>query len=103
MGETELQSAILDTLRRVFPWSQWARNNTGRRGRVSFGLGKGSPDLIGCVNGRMVCLEVKTDDGKVSAAQAEWHLRWSAAGAHVEVVRSGSDALAAVQRSQETA
>lgn len=114
MTETKLQSAILDALRRCFGWAQWARNNTGRRGGVAFGLGKGSPDIIGCVNGctcphcgglvpfgRFVGLEVKTPTGVVGADQTEWALRWSAAGAHVEVVRSVEDALGAVQRSQE--
>jgi hypothetical protein len=97
MTESTLQRQILDALKRCYGWAAWARNNTGRRGGVGFGLGKGSTDLVGCVNGRMVCLEVKTPSGKVEPHQTAWMLRWSAAGAFCSVVRSVEDALSCVR------
>lgn len=55
----------------------------------------GIPDLFCCVNGRLVCLEVKTATGTVSRLQEHEHARLRAAGAIVAVVRSVEEALAA--------
>jgi hypothetical protein len=97
MTETTLQRQILDALGRCYGWTEWYRVNTGRRARVRFGMGKGTPDLYGIVNGRAVHLEVKTPTGVVSPEQTAWMLKASAAGAFCAVVRSVEDALRCVR------
>jgi len=48
------------------------RNNTGRRGAVSYGH-KGSADIIGVSRrGRLIAIECKTDKGKISPEQEEF-------------------------------
>ena len=85
------------------------RNNTGtlydRQGRpVTFGLAKGSADLIGWTTrtitpdmvGQTVAvftsLEVKTPTGRVSLEQRQWMQAVQAAGGIAGVVRSVEDA-----------
>lgn len=75
--------------------SQGRMRKNGRTFRV--GLTPGAPDLIGCVLGRYVALEVKTTTGKVTAKQARWHKRMRRVGAIVEVVRSVTDAVTVVR------
>ena len=52
------------------------RNNVGiadqRGARVRYGLAVGSADLIGCLNGRFVALEVKTSTGRATPEQRLW-------------------------------
>lgn len=53
------------------------RNNTGglydKQGRwVSFGLCKGSADLVGIFNGRFVAIEVKTPKGRLKPEQRKF-------------------------------
>lgn len=70
--------------------------------RVPYGLGKGSPDLVGILRpwGRFVCFEVKTHDGAVSAEQLKCHHVWRTFGAHVAVVRSVEDARFALNEAR---
>ncbi|MEJ7728196.1 MAG: hypothetical protein WKG00_03190 [Polyangiaceae bacterium] len=69
-----------------------------QRHRIVYGLGVGSPDLVGAVEGRAFGLELKTEVGVVSDVQSRWHSAASRRGLHVEVVRRVEDALAAVDR-----
>jgi len=64
---------------------------------VQFGLGKGSFDLICCVCGRFVALEVKTPTGRVSKDQEMWQAKMRRVGAVAEVVRSVAEAKAIVR------
>jgi hypothetical protein len=48
---------------------------------------EGFPDLVLLRPGRIVVAELKTDKGKVTAAQQEWLEAWQAAGAEVYVWR----------------
>lgn len=75
--ERQLQEEIRLALGSVPGLVLW-RNNVGEamvdygRGNIRplvYGLAPGSADLIGCYRGRFVALEVKTPDGKQSAAQ----------------------------------
>lgn len=66
----------------------------GRKFRV--GMTPGAADLIGCVLGRFVGLEVKTSTGRESEDQIRWRNRMLRVGAVVATVRSVSDALAVV-------
>lgn len=76
---------------------------------ITYGLGKGSPDLVGSVAlpffGRTVAqaigVEVKSARGAVRAEQAAWHAGAAVCGWRVAVVRSVADAeffLANVRR-----
>lgn len=60
--------------------------------RVHYGLGVGSPDLVGAVRGIFVGLELKTSSGRVSDGQADWSKAAQARGLTVAVVRSVDDA-----------
>lgn len=75
------------------------RNNTGRFGRVAFGLGIGGADLVGIVrpSGRGFALEVKTATGRMSLEQKAWHRAWTDAGGFVACVRSVDEALKALE------
>lgn len=62
----------------------------------------GDPDLIACVNGRMVILELKQPDWRPTPAYergAQWRriLAWRAAGALGGIVRSKAEADVLVQ------
>lgn len=87
------------------------RNNTGgelveggdastRRRFVHYGLGKGSPDLVGMlrVNGRFVGFEVKRPGEGPTKDQQLWHAVARKAGAFVAVVHSVDEALDALKR-----
>lgn len=100
VSETALMLAIRDALLatgRVLLW----RNNCGRLqdrgGRwVSYGLGLGSPDLVGILRpaGRLVAVEVKVPGKKPEPHQDAWHRAARAAGALVIVAHSVEEALA---------
>jgi len=68
-----------------------------QRHRVRYGLGTGSPDLVGHAHGRFVGLELKTEDGRVSEEQEDWHEAARNKGATIVVVRSVEDALEVVK------
>lgn len=78
------------------------RNNVGfdRERRVKYGLGLGSPDLVGLLrpSGRLCGFEVKTPIGRVSKEQNLWHAAARSAGGFVAVVRSVDDAMLALHR-----
>ena len=75
MSETPLQRAIQEALCWLPGVAIW-RCNTGRRGRVQFGLRDlrgqvvGTPDLIGLVDGRFLALEIKVPGGRTEPARA---------------------------------
>ena len=71
------------------------------RFRLSFGLGTGSADVIGCVGNRFLGLEIKTPTGIVSPEQVNWHEQLQRRGAETFVVRSVDDAVAAVRLLRE--
>ena len=94
------------------------RNNTGtlrdQHGRpVTFGLAKGSADLIGWTTrtitpemvGQQVAvftsLEVKTERGRVRSEQQQWLAAVQAAGGIAGVVRSVEDAEALLRNTTE--
>ena len=72
-----------------------------QRHRIVYGLGVGSPDLVGTVQGRAIGLELKTPVGVVSEAQSRWHDAARRRHVHVEVVRSVDEAMAAIDRCRE--
>lgn len=93
MKEAEIQAAILDYLRLKghFFW----RNNSGafkteRGGFYRVGT-PGAPDIIGCVDGKFVGLEVKTAKGKLSDEQELFAHSLGAINGQYHVVRSIDD------------
>lgn len=72
--------------------------NATQRHRATFGLGVGSPDLVGALNGRALGLELKTAIGRLSPEQERWHRAARLRGAAVMVVRSVEEATAALER-----
>ncbi len=75
-------------------------DDDGKEFHVPYGLGTGSPDLVGLLRvgarATWFCLEVKAPGGRVDPAQAKCHDIWRRFGAFVEVVRSVDDARAAL-------
>lgn len=69
-----------------------------------YGLGVGSPDLIGVLrNGRVIGLEVKTARGTPTKEQLAWLVvlrKWGGFGA---IVRSVDEAMAALARAEQGA
>ena len=63
-----------------------------------FGLGEGTPDLILCVMGRFVALELKSEKGRARAKQLEKQAQWRLNGAVVEHVRTVEAARDVVKR-----
>lgn len=68
-----------------------------------YGLGIGSPDLVGCLRcGRVFCLEIKTPKGKPPTVEQLAFMRavrlW---GGFACVARSIDDALAALDRAEQ--
>ena len=80
------------------------RNNTGvaehRGARVRYGLATGSADLIGCLAGRFVALEVKTSTGRATPEQRLWLDLVRRHGGFAAIVRSVDDARAAIARAR---
>jgi Holliday junction resolvase len=63
------------------------------------GVEVGTPDIIGCISGRMFALEVKDPQGRhpLSAIQRHRLEEWAAAGAIVGVVESIEEALSSLR------
>tara|TARA_R110000868_G_scaffold17606_6_gene76883 strand:- start:2014 stop:2340 length:327 start_codon:yes stop_codon:yes gene_type:complete len=103
MSEGHIQDAIRLALTDEPGLVLW-RNNTGvaehRGARVRYGLAVGSADLIGCLDGRFVALEVKTAVGRASTEQRQWLELVRRHGGFAAVVRSVEEAHAAIARAR---
>ena len=99
MSEGQIQDEIRLALSDEPGLVLW-RNNVGvaqhRGSRVVYGLAVGSADLIGCLDGRFIGLEVKTLTGRVSPDQRRWADLVRARGGFVATVRSVAEARAAI-------
>ena len=79
----------------------------GKEFVVPYGLGDGSPDLVGMLKvtrgitfGVWFCLEVKADNGELEPDQIRCHVAWRRFGAIIETVRSAAEARDALQRAR---
>lgn len=67
------------------------------RARCPYGLGEGSPDLIGVLkDGRVFALEVKTPKGSARESQKAWWRaaeKWNIRGGYVRSVKEAMDML----------
>lgn len=106
MSEGQIQDAIRLAMTDEPGLVMW-RNNTGvaehRGARVVYGLAVGSADLIGCLDGRFVALEVKAAAGRTSPEQRQWLDLVRRNGGFAAVVRSVAEAQAAIARAREGA
>ena len=104
--EANVQGAIIKALH-ALP-GVWVSRNTVGVGRyatggiVSYGLGKGSADILCVVSprGRAVWLEVKSATGRQTPEQAVFQARQEALGAVYRVCRSVEEALAAIEEAR---
>lgn len=110
--EHKIQKSICDVLTYGLPRGAifWATPNgssrkqkTGKNGRKfslegkrlkDEGVKPGVSDLMILCEGRLICLEVKTEKGRQSPAQKEWEQEVTAAGGLYKVVRSTDDVRA---------
>jgi hypothetical protein len=76
---------------------------TGRSFHVAYGLGKGSPDMVGILKpyGRWFCLELKRPDERPTPEQVKSHAAFRRFGAFVEVVHTVDEAHAALERARK--
>lgn len=73
------------------------------RHRIRWGLGEGSPDLVGALAGRAIGLELKSDRGVVSEEQKRWHAAARKKGVAVFVVRDPMEAVEMIDRARRGA
>jgi hypothetical protein len=76
--ETRFRLRIKPQLEAI-PQSYWVK--------IQAGSIIGIPDILGCVNGRLVALELKTEEGKATPMQLYRIGKLSAAGAFTRIVR----------------
>ncbi len=101
MNETAIMRAIREAVN-LTPGCRCWRNHTGKVQAKdgtwhSFGLGVGSPDLVGIAYGRLLGIEVKTATGRIRPEQRAWLEAVTRLGGVVGVCRSVDEALALVQ------
>jgi len=96
MSEHEIQNAIMEWLHQHGIYA--VRVNSGRaivkgKGRMYAiaGAPAGTPDIIACVSGVFVGIEVKTETGKMSPEQHEAARNIESAGGRCYTVRSLDD------------
>lgn len=105
LEHTELVRSILDAVRQSGLAALW-QNQMGFDDRTKrpYGLGLGSPDLVGYTlpestlgPGIFLGIEVKTGAGQLSKAQNAWHKAATAAQCIVFVARSVEEALGKIK------
>lgn len=87
-----LESAIVRSIQRTVTRHGWILRKTHGSGKQS-----GMPDLIGCADGWIVCIEVKRPGGKPTAKQAAVLRRWARAGAITGCATSAAEAVAIIE------
>jgi hypothetical protein len=68
------------------------------RHRIRWGLGEGSPDLVGGVGGRFAGIELKSATGTLEESQRRWHGAARGRGLAVMRCRSVAEVKAAIER-----
>lgn len=100
--EGEIKKGICDYLaaRGVFFWIQPAGKIPGRR-NTSRHMRNGIADILGIYRGRMLAVEVKTKEGRLSPEQVEFLDLVNRRGGIGVVARSIEDVQAALKRFDE--
>lgn len=95
--EEEILTAILDYLQAAYSDGKWATVEPrggfirGRPTRKTYKAGVGVPDIVGCLYGRWVGIEVKTKNGLIRESQALFRYDIKHAWGYYEVCRSIED------------
>lgn len=90
---------IYQLLEQALPPAAWEiAHGVLMRNQLTYGLGVGSPDLVGSVCGRFWGLELKSPTGYVEPDQRTWHAAARERGCVVDVARSLDEVAAAVER-----
>lgn len=101
--EGKIQKEILDALHKAGVLC-WRNNNTATYDpkldmyRAFNGM-KGVPDILGCIDGRFIGVEVKTPRGKQSADQVLFQRRLESKGGIYILARSVDDIMCLVDKS----
>ena len=100
--EAAIQARILLALQREWPEALWWINKTGTAWTkdgsrpVTYGL-KGSSDILGCLSGLMICVEVKTADGRQEESQVRFEAAIRKAGGVYLISRSPTEAIEGIR------
>lgn len=104
MKERDIQNRILVALSKEYAGrSIWWKNDTGAaksmdgKRVIRFGL-KGSPDILGCLDGLFFGIEVKTPTGEQRDAQKKFQAVFERSGGIYIIARSVEAALDEVKR-----
>mmetsp|Transcript_27250 Transcript_27250/g.49898 ORF Transcript_27250/g.49898 Transcript_27250/m.49898 type:complete len:110 (-) Transcript_27250:926-1255(-) len=103
MKERTIQRQILIALSKEFRgrgifWQNdtgTAKSMDGKR-VIRFGL-PGSSDILGCLDGRIICIEVKTATGRQSENQKKFQTGIEARGGFYAIARSADEAVEIVR------
>jgi hypothetical protein len=91
MKEKDIVSAIKEYLKTVNNCFYW-KEHGGEFGQA------GIPDIICCLKGSVIALEVKTENGKTTVLQEVTLRKIRKAGGRAEVVRSVDDVKAIMEK-----
>lgn len=101
--EAAIQARILLALQQEWPDALWWVNRTGtawtkgaNQRPISYGL-VGSSDILGCLDGKMICVEVKTEDGRQEDSQVKFEAAINRASGIYIIARSPEEAVTAVR------
>ena len=90
--ESDLYVPALDACRFLGAWA--FRVNAGVFGaRHIRSVPVGTPDILGCLRGRLFGIELKAPKGKLSEGQVSWHAQAQRAGALIVMARSVDDVV----------
>lgn len=89
--ERRIQTRTLLALRRRWPKGKFINLHVDGYGN------EGEPDIIGCIGGRAVVIEVKNSAGKLRPMQEVKLRQWLRAEAVTLVVRSAQEAVARIE------
>lgn len=91
MSEKEIKNEIKDwlDLQRIYYWVNVVAKVPGHRGRMK----RGVFDILGCYNGKLLAIEVKSENGIVSKEQREFMYNVKLHGGIAFIARSLQDVI----------
>lgn len=87
MNETRLKNLIIQAIRRKYPSTQLWMYKTSDR------FTRGIPDLIICLNGKFIALEIKIPRGKIEPIQTYTINEINRSGGNAFIVYSVNEAI----------